>query len=290
MTLLDWVPALTTTSLVAVGLWLARNLIRTRLTKSVEYEFNTKLEALKTDLRKAEEQFKADIRAKEAEMAALRGGVLNAMSTRQVALDQRRLEAVDQLWSAVNSLAPAKGISAQMALIKFEAAAAETGKNPNARQVFQVMGSGFDIKKIDLAGAHRARPFLTPMAWALFTAYQAIVMQAAVKLELLKSGIGKADFVDQAATANLVKLALPHYAAYVDEHGDAGYHYLLDELEQRLLEELQRMVAGVDSDKANVERAAEIVKLSGELLDTAMKEDEALADELRSKSTSGNIG
>ena len=50
------------------------------------------------------------------------------------------------------------------------------------------------------------------------------------------------------------------------------------------------MVAGVDSDKANVERAAEIVKLSGELLDTAMKEDEALADELRSKSTSGNIG
>lgn len=281
MTFLDWLPAITTTSLIAVALWLARNLIRTRLTKSVEYEFNTKLEALRTELRKAEEQFKADIRTKEAEMAALRGGVLNAMSTRQVALDKRRLEAVDQVWSAVNSLAPAKRISAQMAIIKFDVAVEETGKKLNARQVFQIMGSGFDLKKIDLAGAAKARPFLTPMAWALFTAYQAIVMQSVVKLELLKSGVGK-DFVDHKTTANLVKLALPHYAAYVDEHGDAGYHYLLDELEQRLLQELQRMVSGAESDKASVERAAEIVKLSGELLDSAMQE-ETIASELRGK-------
>lgn len=97
MDLISWLPSVTTTALLALALWLGRNLIATRLVKSVEHEFNTKLESLRAELRKNEELFKADLRSKEAEIAALRGGAMTAMASRQVALDKRQLDAVDQI-------------------------------------------------------------------------------------------------------------------------------------------------------------------------------------------------
>ena len=86
MALVGWLPALTTTGLLAVALWLTRNLILTRLTNSVEHEFNAKLETLRTQLRESEERLKADLRAKEAEITALRSGAMTAMASRQMPL------------------------------------------------------------------------------------------------------------------------------------------------------------------------------------------------------------
>lgn len=92
-----WIPSLITTGLLAFALWLGRKLIVTRLAKSVEHEFNTKLEAVRAEFREKDELLKADLRLKESEIAALRGGAMTAMASRQMAVDKRRLEAVDQL-------------------------------------------------------------------------------------------------------------------------------------------------------------------------------------------------
>jgi len=253
MDIVSWFPSLTTTSLLALALWLGRNLIATRLTASVEHEFNTKIESLRADLRR-----------KETEIAALRGGAMSALASRQIALDKRRLEAVDQLWAAVTALGPAKGISVFMAVMKFEAAAKEAEINPKFRQIFEALGAGFDPSKIDFSQSAKARPFVSAMAWALFSAYQAIALQAVTKLHIVKSGIG-ADILDKQAATKLVKAALPHQAEYIDKYGDAGFHYLLEELENRLLEEMQNMLKGVEADKASLDQAAEILKRSNEL-------------------------
>jgi hypothetical protein len=76
MEFLPWLPAITTTGLLAFALWLDRQVISTRLTKSIEYEFNTKLESLRADMRASEERLKAELREKEAEILALRSGPL----------------------------------------------------------------------------------------------------------------------------------------------------------------------------------------------------------------------
>src|SRR5437867_6915410 len=120
---MNWIPAVSTTTLLAIALWLCRNLIVTRLAKSVEHEFNEKLEKLKAGFRVSEERLRADIRAKEAEIATLRSGALLASASRQAAADKRRLEAVDQLWSATTALGPARVISFFMSAINFEEAA-----------------------------------------------------------------------------------------------------------------------------------------------------------------------
>jgi hypothetical protein len=219
MDLISWLPSITTTSLLALALWLGRRLIETRLTKTVEHEFNTRLEALRAEFRTKEELLRADLRSKETEIAALRSGAMTAMASRQMALDKRRLEAVDQLWSAVTALGSAKAVSAFMAVVKFDAAAEEAAKNPKVREMFALMSTGFDPTKIDSSGSARARPFVSQMTWALFAAYQAIATQAVLKLQIIKLGVG-ANLLDKNAVSRLVKAALPHHAESVDRFGE----------------------------------------------------------------------
>jgi len=166
---MEWIPALTTTALSGAALWLGRNLISTRLTRSVEHEFNGKLETLKAQLRDSEERLKAELRNREGEIAALRSGALSALANRQALLDKRRLEAVDQLWTSVTALAPGRGIAASMSIIKFDAAAEAAERDPKTRQFFEIISAGFDPKIMDMSGAAKAQPFVTPMVWAIFS-------------------------------------------------------------------------------------------------------------------------
>ena len=280
MTFLDWIPAVSTTGLFALALWLGRNLLITRLSKSVEHEFNEKLEALRAQLRQGEERLKADLRTKEAEIAALRSGAMAALASRQMAVDNRRLEAVDQLWAAAMSLGPARAISSWLSVIKFETAAEKAERDPKLRQFFEMIGTGFDMKSLNLGEAAKARPFVSPMAWATYSALVAIAVHAVMRWQILKSGLGKQDFADIESINKLLKVALPHHANYIDKYGASGYNFLLEELETKLLRELQSMLAGSDADKANVEQAAEILRQSDEVLKQARSGAYAAQQEL----------
>ena len=260
MELLPWLPALTSTGLLALALWLGRQVIATRLTKSVEHEFNERLEAVRTDMRAGEERLKAQLREKEAEIAALRSGALSVLASRQAALDKRRLEAVDQLWSAFSALAPARMISGQMAVVKFESAAKETQRNPRAREMFAMLGGGFETKNMDLSGAAKARPFVSPMVWAVFSAIQAVTMNAVLRWQVLKTGADVGDLADHEVIKKLILAVFPYYGDYLEKTGPDGYHYALEALDNRLLEEIQKMLSGAEIDKASLEQSAEILK------------------------------
>lgn len=256
---MDWIPAITTTSVLALALWLFRSVIVTRLAKSVQHEFDIKLESLRADIRKSEELFRADLRSKERQIETLQSGALSGLATRQAALDKRRFEAVDQLWSAVNLLGPAKAASAWMSVVKFEAAAKEGAKDPRIREIFKI----FDTSNpIQLSDAHKARPYVSQIAWALFSAYSAIVMSAVLKLKILQSGLDMSGVLDESAVTKLIKAALPHRVEYINQYGTGAAYYLLDELETRLLEELQNILQGRESDKATIDQAAAILKES----------------------------
>jgi hypothetical protein len=265
-----------------VALWLSRNLIATRLTKSVQHEFDEKLASFQAEVRKNEEVFKSDLRFKEAEIVNLRGGALTAMASRQIAIDKRRLEAVDQLWSAVISLGSAKGLVTLMSIINFDYVA----KMPTTNEVVrEKLVPAFDMKKLDLSGSARSRPFVSPLVWALFSAFQAIIMQAVMKIEIIRSGAANEPnkLINREGIAEMVKAALPHRTEYIDKVGDRSYSNLLEEIEEKLLDELRNMMEGVEGDKASIEQAGRILKWSTEA-QTIMKKADAEAkvpDELK---------
>jgi len=269
---MEWIAAVVTyfgaTALIGAVLWLFKNLIITRLTNSVRHEFNEKLEKLRSELRKQETAFRADLDAKEKEITDLRSGALSTMVSRQVALDKRRLDAVDQLWSAATKLSRFKGQSGMMSAIKFAAMAEEAERNPEARRLFEPMSAAEDLKKIDLSEAAAARPYVSPMAWALFSAYQAILVHAVMQIEILKLGM-PAKFVDTDVVRQLVAIALPELSENVDTLSDTGFHFVLETLENHLLSELQAPMTGEQSNDATVAQAQKILERTKKVMEAA---------------------
>lgn len=261
MTVIDWIlSTLSTTGLLAILAWLSRNLILTRLKASVQHEFDEKLETLRTDLRKSEESFKADLRAKETQIEVLRSGALSGLVSRQVALDKRRLEAIDKLWAGIDALGPLKWAASMMATFKFDKSVKLASQDQKVRDFFATVGASVDPKQMQEVDVHESRPFVSELAWALFSAYQAIVGYAVAQLQLLKMGLDAPDILNPEHVSKLIKAALPYYADYIDTHGATEYFYMLEPLEAELLKELQRMMRGEESDKASVEQAAKIMK------------------------------
>lgn len=249
----------TTSTFVGIAIYLARHLITTRLTKSVQSEFDAKLAELNSQLRTSEESFKADLKRKEAEILALQGGPIQSRLSRQAAIEKRRLEAVDQLWSAVYDLSFAKALSAQASVLKWEAISKEVARNPKAKELFAMWK--IDDGKYEGAGhsAQKARPFITPVAWAYFAAYQAILLHAVAFIKMLQIGVDAHEFMDSKNLIKLIKTALPHCAEYIDKHGPSAAYHLLDQLENSLLDELKRILDGGAADMAEVARAKQIL-------------------------------
>lgn len=246
--LVDWVPALTTATLFGGAIWLARSLITTRLINSVKNEFDSKLEILRSDLK-----------TKEAEIDSLRSGAMSGLMTRQGAIYQRKLEAIDQIWSSVKELEKAKHISAHLAILNFDALAKESPRNPKIRTFVETIGGDFDPKSLNLSGASLARPFVTPLAWAYYSAFASVIMSAVTRMQMLKIGVDDAEkYISSEHLNNLLKTVLPSRSEYIDKCGHSAHHSLLDEIEQLLLIELKNIQDGHEADKENARRAAEI--------------------------------
>ncbi|MDR4469117.1 MAG: hypothetical protein MRJ68_12620 [Nitrospira sp.] len=273
---MDWLPPITTAAALGIVGWLLRNLIITRLTESVGFEFNRKLELLRNEHRTSEEKLRADLREKETEIATLRASAMTALSNRQIALDKRRLDAIDQLWTSVLSMNKARGISLMMSMLKFEAVAEKAKQDPRMREFLEGIGAGFNLStdfSLKIEEASKVRPFVSPLAWGIFMAMTAIVANGVMKWHVANGGLGAKDFSDHGALANMVKAALPEYSTYVDQHVTLGLDLLVEKLDLKLLEEFRRMMSGAEADQKSVEQAAEIMKYSKALRKNSMVSD-----------------
>src|SRR5215471_435493 len=82
---------------------------------------------------------KSDLRTKEAEISALREGVLSGRANRQALLDKRRLEAVEKIWASVIALGPAKVVSAKMSIINYDVVAKRISTDPKLREAMELL-------------------------------------------------------------------------------------------------------------------------------------------------------
>ncbi len=143
-------------------------------------------------------------------------------------------------------------------LISFEKAASLTKTDPQARAFFEKFGGGQDLKSIDSINATKARPFVSPMLWATFSAMHAIAAHALIRLTALRSGLGQ-DFTNDEAIRRVINAALPQNSDFLNKDTPDRFHLLPDELESQILTEIQKMLTGVEADEASINQAAEIL-------------------------------
>ena len=269
----NWVSTLSTATLFAVVLWLSRNWLIARLKSSIKFEYDARLEDLRAELKRKESELENQIRRREQDINDLRQTAIAALQNRETAVSDRRIAAVDQLWASVIAMRKARASLQMMSVLKFEAVSEEIERDANLQQVMSVMFQDADFEIFTDKGAQTARPFVTDLAWSIYSAYQAILMHAVTKQYLLKSGIDGRKYFNFEAATELVKAVLPHYSELLDEHGDAVHHLLIDEVERLLLTELKNVFSGVDSDEESINRAANILKLSNQVMKSAKGEE-----------------
>ncbi|KRG80257.1 hypothetical protein ABB34_14640 [Stenotrophomonas daejeonensis] len=246
--------------MLSLALWLSRALITARLTRSVQHEFDKKLEQLKSEFRAAEKTLEASLAQRSAELESLRTGALSGITQRRALLDKRRLEAIDQLWGTWIANQSARSLAMTMSVMKLENLAEQVTKDDRVREFIRVSGGGFDPSKLNYVTANLARPYVSDMAWALFSAMQAITGYYVAHWVALSHGIDSRKMVANEAVQKLILAVAPEYKDYLEANGLSASYHLLERFDTLLLAELKRMATDSQQDKESVEQAAQILE------------------------------
>ena len=234
----------------------------------VQHHFDREIEKLKSDLRRSEDKFSADLRANEQRLKSLSDTALSIQSTRQMALDARRLKAVEKLWSAkigTDRLKLAAAFISRLDLDKVYKAAEEGDSSIGSFGAALDKLTGIDLKKeAPQLSALSERPFLPPDVWVIFSAYQGVMTHSVMILKALS--IGTTEFLKKEDTLKpRMLLALPEFKKFIETYGFSGYYHLLDILEQKLLNTIAEMLDGKAVDDATLKRSVEIISAAREL-------------------------
>jgi hypothetical protein len=221
--------------------------------------FNEQIERVRSELRRNEEQFKADLQGKEAQISALRNSVLSGSANRQALADKRRLEAVEKVWIAVNDFAMLKSLAQTMALLNFDKIA-ERADDPKMQTFLQMVGGGVELDTSLKNVARDEEHFLPELAWAYFEAYKTILYSALARYKVLRLGEKDAGrYLSTGGPKKILKAAVPHHADWIENNEPSAYYYLLEEVQKLLLTELRKIIDGQASDRDAAQRAKDII-------------------------------
>lgn len=269
-----WLAAITSSTATAILGIVIGTYYKAKVEKAIQHNFDAKLETLRANLRKDEEELRADLKAKGEQIAALRGGALSGLANRYTALDKRRLEAIDRVWTAVVGQHLSKMAAKMAGVIDMEsalnAAAKKDAEGEKFREFANViwLAAGLDNVKAE-EKPYSERPFLPPLVWALYAAYDHIISHSIAQLAAMRNGIDNNSLSNPKPILELVRSALPHQVAFINSAGVGQLTQLIDELEETLLQEIKAALHNPDADQANLQQAAAILKAADRLAEAS---------------------
>jgi hypothetical protein len=228
----------------------------------VQHHFDERIEKLRSELRRSEEQFAADLRANEQRFRSLADTALSLRSSRQEALDARRLQAVEKLWAATVATRRWLLVAGFVSGLNLDELykAAEEG-DPKVQKLGETIDklTGHDLEiEAQAASAAAEQPFVSLEVWSFFSVYQGVMFHSLIIIKALSTGTVK--YMKKKDTLKpLMLLALPEYKDFIEKHGFGGYYHLLDIIEQKLLNAIREMLDGKEMDEVTLRRSAEIM-------------------------------
>lgn len=249
------IASLGTFSFGAGALFLARKWIVTRLTKSIQHEYDSKLAHIESELRRS-----------EAKIGDVRNAAISNAMISQSALDKRRLQAIDDLWKGF--LDAKKNIMAAEFMSKLNINEVSKGiKDPNIKRFVDTLTRSMsldDIEKLFGEGskvAQTARPWVGSNIWQIYIAYTSLAFYPVTVFNALKTGVeDPIKFINQDKIFDSVKKALPNLNLDWDNLSYMVIPQILELLETTLLQEIEFVVSGKTSDNETHRRAMEMAK------------------------------
>ena len=263
MTWANWLPAIVSTSALAAVGWLLRVPLKKWIESAIGAVFDEKLEKVKSDFRQEEEKLSAGLRARAAEIEALRSGAFVNFASRQAELGRRRLLAIERVWAEVTELSKYRYLSTHAESLNVDAIIEATSKSAADRQKMSdfatlLLGNLADPNAQPYeASASKERPFIPELTFALFMSYRQVVLWPYLLLQSMRL-MGDLKLLKTGTIVDVARKALPRQGAFLDEHGVTGVPFLVEELETAVLASLREALEQKDADEAALTQAKAI--------------------------------
>lgn len=246
--IIDFIPSIATISVVGVLGYLCRKLIVTRLKNAVKHEYDEKLELIK-----------ADIIKKQQEFDTLKNSGINTLNHRQSIIFETRIKASETLWKATVLVSGGRHVSEMMYRIKTDVIDKKLKGDEKLPLLFKFIAEQANTDKMSEVNAEYIRPFVSKSAWSYFEAYQSIIWHFIAQATLYEKGLGS-ELLKTEEMVKVVKTVLPHYSDFIDENGPGVAVLLLDELKDKILIEIDNMLSGTLEDSESLNKAAKILE------------------------------
>ena len=234
--------------------------VKVLVEKGIQHKFDEALERIKSSLRLEEEKLKSTVAAEQARINSLQQLVLSGVSTRNQALDKRRLEAIERLWKGIVDMLPLRSIALATQSLRLDRIIDEAAKKDSSGARMRE----FAGMMLQIAGADKythdsnldlERLYVPAVLWANFSAYRQILSAPFVRLMLAKSGLDATLLKDDKETLELLKSLLPHTATYVDTWGISAISPLVDQLTTTIVVAFQDALTNPEGDALSLKTA-----------------------------------
>lgn len=258
------------TILVSALAWLLRSWLSERLKNSIRYEYDLKLESIKTQLKTESETVLAVHKAQLEKDAALLSDVKASIATGQQAGIDRRFKATENLWSAVLSLRNNSPLVAFATLDHITVGEyADLTREPD----FQKLTSDLTKEKITamysgLNNIESVRPYVGEYLWSLFDAYQTIFLRMAFAMCLSKIDATKLEWWSDPVTKRLINAILSDEEIKdFDSMEFKKIQWLRANIESKILKGISKVVSGEQFGTEALHLAQEITNAVDEVKD-----------------------
>lgn len=252
-----------TTSTITVGLfsgvlWLFRTWITARLTADIRLENDSKLEELRSQLKRANDS-----------LSNLTSAGDKAYSQSQIALLPYKIKAIETAWNSLLKWDEMSAASMFVAVLPIEWVR-KYGSHPSTKKNFEILLKApnhlsFMKEQHDI---ERVRPFISERGWALFSAYNGFHLSRVFKASMfLLPSVDHAEILERIHERDLVKAsAPPDILARYDANILDGTSELLKYLKDEMIEEFRAELSGARDSESAIANAATILEEAEKLV------------------------
>ncbi|MBB3066009.1 hypothetical protein [Limibacillus halophilus] len=223
---------------------------------------------MRSALNRIEKEFEHDLAKREQEVRALRDSVISGRARRQALIDERKIKAVETMWTyATTDLAAFKFLSGMVAVLKVRNISEKIDDEDNFQIITEIKKMNrkinFENPEINLirTDIEIERVFISDVSWAYLNAYRTIILSSYMIFIALFNRVKEIyNIIDIESIRSIVLLAAPEAKSFVECHEVESYYYLLPVLEEKLLNQLRNDMSGIEVDKDEIEKSKKIME------------------------------
>ena len=222
------------------------------------------------------EQLKSSLKLREEELNSLRDAALGQLGTRTAALDKRRLEAAEHVWGAVVDYGAFKSAVKMTSSLNidemFKIASLQNSDGEKMRAFASILWKMWALDKTkQMSSPDKERPFLSALAWAKFVVYRRVLTLPVAQVAAIMNGVEAKLMADTKPLREAAKSAFPEWARFIEEHGTAAFPFIVDDLEEEVLQEIVRSIESPTSDSKHLDIVRQIVSAIAKFPESAQE-------------------